>query len=73
MIINKVESPEAKFVVACFSRLGAQIMAETYLLSSAKHELAKLLKSYSAGKWEVMTVEEYNQRVEKLQSGGGAK
>jgi hypothetical protein len=73
MIINKVEHPESQFVVACFSHLGAQIIAETYLKVSAQLEWRRIQNSYSGARWEVMTVEEYNQRVEKLQSSGGVK
>lgn len=73
MIINEVESPEARYVVACFSRLGAQILAETHLHSTAEAELQKVLSSYRHSRWEIMSVQEYNDRVEKLRATGSYK
>lgn len=73
MLIDKVKHPDARFVVAWFSKNLVQIAAETYLKVSAQLEWRQIQNSYSGIHWEVMTVEEYNQRVEKLQSSGGAK
>jgi hypothetical protein len=73
MIIDKVEHDESKFVVACFSHLGAQIIAETYLKVSAQLEWRRVQNNYCGARWEVMTVEEYNQRVAQLKASGGVK